>query len=83
VRINNDSDPSILTFDLLVHQSDRSFCKVVRVEEKVIVIVVAVTVRPLNVHPEDVDREPILSEVSVAFNDHLSINIGPFTEVEA
>ena len=83
MRVNDHNNSPVAFFNLFVHLIDLSSSKVGRVENKVLISAAVVLIRPLNVHPQNVEREVVVGEVPVALHQDLSGNGSPFTKVEA
>jgi hypothetical protein len=78
VGVNYQCKTSVGLFNVFIHLLKLTWLKVLRVEDEILV-----SIRPLNVHPKHINRESIIGEVFISFNDHISRNICPLAEVEA
>lgn len=82
VRVNNDDDATTLSFDLRVHLFNRSVSKVLGIELEILVAIrVVILLRPFNIRPQDIDREFVIREFSVAVHKHVSRNRSPLAEM--
>ena len=70
--VNDDDDTTALIFNLLVHLSDLGVCEVLRVELEVFISCrVTVLLSPLNITPQYIDREAIVSKLGVSIHEHV------------
>jgi len=71
------------SFNLRIHLFNLGLGEVFRVELEVLVTSWrTVLLGPFNIHPEDINRESISSEVSVSLHEHVSTYICPLAEME-
>ena len=84
VGIEDHCDAAALLFDFFVHLGYLRLGEVLLVEPEVLVAAFRrVLLGPLDVGPDNVEREAILGEVSVSVHENLSGHVGPLAEVEA
>jgi len=77
MRINNRGESSITLNSFLLHRLNAIRSEVLVIELKPVVIFSV-----FYIHPEIVDWETILGKVLASFNDYVSRDICPFTEME-
>ncbi len=83
VGINDYSQTSVACLYLLVHLGNLGLCKVLGIEDEIFVASrITVLVSPLDIHPQNIYREPIVCKVLVAFHNHFSTYISPLAEME-
>ena len=83
VRVKDGGHVSSSSLNFSIHLSEVCGCEVLWVEFKVFIAIrLAILVSPLDVHDEDINRELIISEVSVALHDNLSRSLIILGEVE-
>jgi len=83
VWINNNGDAAMTLLNFRVKLLDLGRSEILRVVNEVVIVALAILVRPLYIHPEHIHWEFVIREVSISFDHHLSVNICPLAEMEA
>jgi len=81
--VNDDGDSSLLAFNLAVHILNPLSSKVNRVEVEVLVVSLIVLIRPLDVHPQHVNRKVAFCKLFVSVNNDGRTHIIPLAVVKA
>lgn len=82
VGVNDNCDPSASGFNLSIHLFNLTGCEVLRIKYKVLISSSRVLVGPINIHPQNIHRETMLSKQTIPLHHHISIYISPLTEME-
>ena len=81
MRINNNCNTSITCLNLIVHLLYRNLSKICWVKFEVLIVSHVILISPVNIHPQNVNWEFVLSKKTISLHNHIGIDVCPFAKM--